>query len=28
VTFTDGSFFDDRIMAKPDTQFWDAVKRF
>jgi len=28
VTFTDGSFFDYRIMAKPDTEFWDAVERF
>ncbi|MBM7517439.1 hypothetical protein [Nocardioides nitrophenolicus] len=28
VSFTDGSFFDYRIMAKPDTEFWEAVARF
>ncbi|MFJ9313537.1 hypothetical protein ACIRN4_05035 [Pimelobacter simplex] len=28
VSFTDGSFFDYRIMEKPDTAFWEAVARF
>jgi len=28
VTFTDGSFFDYRVMERPDTAFWEAVARF
>lgn len=28
ISFTDGSFFDYRIMERPDTAFWEAVARF